>query len=205
MQNLGSCDACPLPGTLGKVTAMKRVCAWCGKGMGTVAGSKHPDDVLSHGICESCVDNLTFQLGAPLETYLDSMPLPVLVVDGHNIVKAVNEKGCKVLGKERREIVQHLGGNVFECAHARLPEGCGRTVHCSGCAIRRSIMRTYETGESQSMVPATLSRGEDDDASAVALTITTVKMGDLVLLRVDQMEEQGSSGQKIAEKRSSDR
>ena len=155
--------------------------------MGTVAGSTHPDDVLSHGICERCVDNLTFQLGAPLQDYLDSIPVPVLVVDEHVIVKAVNAKGCEVLGKERREIVQHLSGNVFECAHARLPEGCGRTIHCSGCAIRRSVSRTFETGEPLSQVPATLSRSGRNDPPAAELSITTVKAGGLVVLRVDRI------------------
>ncbi len=155
--------------------------------MGNVAESAHPDDVLSHGICERCFSNLTFQLGAPLEQFLDSIPVPVLAVDGNVIVKAVNAKGCEVLGKERIEIVQRLGGNVFECAHARLPEGCGRTIHCSGCAIRRSVIRTFETGEALSLVPATLSRGAGDDASAVALSITTVKAGSLVILRVDRI------------------
>lgn len=166
---------------------MKRICAWCRAEMGTVVGSSHPDDVLSHGICERCVNNLLFQQGATLQEYLDSIPVPVLAVDNNVIVKIVNAKGCEVLGKEAREIVQHLGGNVFECAHARLPEGCGRTIHCSGCVIRRSVTHTYETGEPLSMVPATLSRSDPDNSSAVAMTITTVKAGELVILRVDRI------------------
>ncbi len=168
---------------------MKRICAWCRREMGTVAGSIHPDTVLSHGICDQCFDNMQFQLGAPLLQYLDSLPVPVLAVDGNVVVKAVNARGCGVLGKERREIDQHLGGNVFECAYARLPEGCGRTIHCSGCTIRRSVMHTYKTGEPLVAVPAVLSRDDDDDVTAVALTVTTVRAGDLVFLRVDSMEE----------------
>jgi len=99
----------------------------------------------------------------------------------------VNKKACEVLGKEPLEIMQHLGGNVFECAYARLPEGCGRTVHCSGCAIRRTVTKTYETGEPQSMVPAILHRENSGRPLKIALSITTVKKGNIVVLRVDNI------------------
>lgn len=168
---------------------MKRVCAWCAKEMGYVEGSSRPDTEVSHGICESCVDNFTFQQGVPFQSYLDSIPVPVLTVDRYIVVKTVNRKACDVLGKDPREIVQHLGGNVFECAHARLPEGCGRTIHCSGCVIRRSVARTFETGEPQVSVPATLRRGDPDHPSAVVLFITTVRSGEVVMLRVDRIKQ----------------
>ncbi len=167
---------------------MKRVCAWCAREMGTVEGSRHPDTEISHGICEDCVDNLAFQQGVMFQRFLDSIPVPVLAVDRHVVVKAVNRKACDVLGKNPQEIVQHLGGNVFECAHARLPEGCGRTIHCSGCVIRKSVNRTFETGEPQVSVPATLRRGDPDHPSAVVLFITTARSGDVVMLRVDRIE-----------------
>ncbi len=167
---------------------MKRACAWCTKEMGAVEGSSRPDTEISHGICESCVDNFTFQQGVPFQRYLDSIPVPVLAADRYVVVKAVNRKACDVLGKDTREIVQHLGGNVFECAHARLPEGCGRTIHCPGCVIRKSVTRTFETGEPQVSVPATLRRGDTDHPSAVVFFITTVRPGEVVMLRVDRIE-----------------
>jgi len=157
--------------------------------MGTVEGSTRPDTEISHGICEGCLNNLEFQQGVPLQRYLDSIPLPVVVVDRHVVVKAVNRAASESLCKEPREMVQHLAGNVFECSHARLPEGCGGTVHCSGCAIRRSVMRTYETGEPQAGVPAMLRRGGAGHPPDIALTITTVRSGDVVMLRVDTSDE----------------
>ncbi len=167
---------------------MKRVCAWCNQEMGSVEGSTRPDTETSHGICGPCRDNFEFQQGVPFQRYLDSLPLPVLVVDKHVVVKAVNRTACEALGKEPLEIVQHLSGNVFECAHAKLPEGCGGTIHCSGCAIRRSVTRTFETGDPQVNVPAVLRRGGKSDPSNVAFTITTVRSGNVVLLRVDAGE-----------------
>jgi hypothetical protein len=169
---------------------MKRVCAWCNKDMGSVERGARPDTGTSHGICAGCLDNFEFQQGVPLQRYVDSIPLPVLVVDRHVVVKTVNRKACEALCKEPPEMVQHLAGNVFECAYARLPGGCGGTVHCSGCAIRRSITRTYETGEPQTRVPAVLHRrGKKGHAPDIALTITTVRSGDMVVLRVDAVED----------------
>lgn len=165
---------------------MKLICAWCRQDIGSVEGSKLSDGEISHGICESCHDNIMFQQGVPLQEYLDSLPLPVLVVNDDVVVQAANRKACELLGKGPLEIVQLLGGNVFECAYARLPEGCGKTIHCSGCAIRRTVSRTYETGEPQRMVPATLRRGFEGHVSTIALSITTMMVGDFVMLRVEK-------------------
>ena len=168
---------------------MKRVCAWCSKDLGIVTDSTRSDADISHGICEGCLNNIEFQQGVPLHRYLDSIPLPVLVVDRQVVVRAANRTASEALSKDPQEMVQHLAGNVFECAHARLPGGCGRTVHCSGCAIRRSVMRTYETGEPQTHVPAVLRRGVPGHPSDIELIITTVRSGNAVLLRVERASE----------------
>ena len=82
-------------------------------------------------------------------------------------------------------------GDVFECANARLPGGCGRTIHCSGCTLRRTVTDTFTTGRSHVRVPAYLRRRRDEDAGAVSLLITTEKVGGVVLLRVDHVGPDG--------------
>jgi hypothetical protein len=164
---------------------MKRSCAWCNGDMGRVEGSTRPDTETSHGICGGCLDNFEFQQGVPLQRYPDSLPQPVLVVDRNVVVKTANRKACDALNKDPQEMVQQLGGYVFECAYARLPEGCGSTVHCSGCTIRRSVVKTYETGVAQVCVPAVLRRQHQGGEADQSLIITTVRSGDMVLLRVD--------------------
>ena len=166
---------------------MIQSCAWCRSEIRKIASTRYPESEISHGICPACHNNIRFQEGVPLGEYLDSLPAPVYVVDGNGVVKGVNRRGCETLGKDPHEIVQHLGGDVFECAYARLPEGCGRTVHCSGCTIRRTVMRTFETGQPQSRVSAVLNQGDADEPTQVPLTITTVKSEGFVLLRVDEM------------------
>lgn len=150
-----------------------------------MASSRFGDDEPSHGICPECVSNLTFQTGVGLQEYIESISLPVIVVDDDVRVQAANASACRALGKRAPALLQRSGGTVFECAHARLPEGCGRTIHCSGCAIRRAVTITFETGAPQDRVPATLTRKDADRPSAAVLYITTVKAGAHVLLRVE--------------------
>jgi PAS domain-containing protein len=135
-------------------------------------------------LCISCRENFAFQLGVPLQAFIDSLPVPIFVVDDDVKVKAVNREGRALIGKGAQEILERLGGVVFDCAYAQLPEGCGKTVHCSGCAIRRSVRHTWLTGEPLVDVPATLncSRAEEEK---VALHISTDRMGDIVVLRVE--------------------
>ena len=165
--------------------AMRHVCAWCLKDIGFVKESIHPDTEISHGICSSCRDNIVFQEGVQLQRYIESFAIPILVVDSNVKVTAVNSRACEILGKEPKTIVQHLGGNVFECEYARLPEGCGRTIHCSGCTIRKAVTKCFATGKPQSMVPAYIN---PDSPSSRTLSITTVKVDNLVMLRIDHLE-----------------
>ena len=83
------------------------------------------------------------------------------------------------------DIEDHKGGEVFECAYAGLPGGCGRTVHCDGCTIRINVMDTHRTGQSRLRVPAYLFRGKPDDSEKTDYFISTEKVGKVVLLRID--------------------
>ena len=143
---------------------------------------------ITHGICESCRFNLLFQMGVELEVFLDSLKLPVVVVNREGTIVTGNDKARTLFKKELPEIAGYRSGEVFECAYARLPEGCGETVHCSGCTIRRTVFETYGTGRSLLRVPATLYRNTQGDPEKIKLLISTERLADLVLLRIDEME-----------------
>jgi PAS domain-containing protein len=173
---------------------MIQICAWCRREIRRIASDRFGENGTSHGICKACSDNIRFQEGAPIGEYLNSLAAPVYVVDAGGVVQGVNRAGCEAAGKDPQEIVRRLGGDVFECAFARLPEGCGRTVHCSGCTIRRSVMGTHETGEPRSGVPAVLYHGDPDEPTPIHFLITTVKVQGVVLLRVDEIVGQPAAG-----------
>jgi len=167
---------------------MKRICAWCRKELGTVDSQAGSDNVITHSICKSCKDNVLFQMGVELGVFLDSLKLPIVVVNRRGTIVTGNDQAKKLLRKGLPEIEGYKGGEVFECAYARLPEGCGNTMHCSGCAIRRTVMRTHETGRSFLRVPTTLNQNNSEHPKETKLLISTERLADLVLLRIDEME-----------------
>ena len=111
----------------------------------------------------------------------------IVLVNREGIVVSVNNQAKTMLCKDLAEIKGYKGGEVFECAYARLPEGCGNTTHCSGCTIRRTVMETYGTGKSFLRVPATLNQNSPEDPKETNLLISTERIAELVLLRIDKI------------------
>ncbi len=146
------------------------------------------DDLVTHGICPVCADQFFPDEAVPLQRLLDRLDVPVLVVDSEVTVALLNARAQAILGISSEQAAHRRPGEVFDCAHAHLPEGCGRTIHCAGCALRRAIATTFETGDPQVQVPATLKKGDLDDPSAVALRITTIKQGDVVMVKLDKVD-----------------
>ncbi len=162
---------------------MKNICAWCRKELDGPEAPQHPEEMISHGICESCLENMLFQMGVEFEHYLDSLGVPVIVVSDNAEIVTANRQACAQLGKSVHDMKDKLGGVVFECAYARLPEGCGKTVHCSACTVRRMVTDTFNTGNGHYKVPAILNHETEGE---ISLVISTEKAGNTVLLRVDR-------------------
>jgi len=133
-------------------------------------------------------------LGQDLNTFLDSMGVPVVVVDANVCIRAANGQARAFLQKDFSVIVNYLGGDVFECLNAKLPGGCGHTVHCSGCAIRNTVTETFRTGRSHLKVPAILNRDTPDNCRKVALLISTEKVAGVVMLRIDEVGDGEAAG-----------
>lgn len=138
---------------------------------------------ITHGICDDCLSNIEFQQGVSLLRFIDSLREPVMVRDENNEVQLINQAAADLLGIDRNTFLGGVPGQIFECQHARYPQGCGHAVHCSGCALRLAIQQTAETGKGVNRLPASLSH-EDEDTR---LLITTEKLGRVVLLRIDNV------------------
>jgi PAS domain-containing protein len=167
---------------------MIRVCAWCNNEIGSQQGETHSGRRINQSLCQQCSENFVFQMGVPLQKLLDTLPAPIFVIDAEGRVQGANAQGYHLLKKDRVQVQGRLRGVVFECAYARLPEGCGRTIHCSGCAIRRAVYQTFETGQTLEHLPATLRCGNLDQPDEIDLLISTEKMGNVVLLRIDDIK-----------------
>lgn len=169
---------------------MKLVCAWCGSAIERSGYERMPDSSTSHGMCPTCCHVLDSQeCGVPMQRHIDRIPIPIVLVDANNTTVAMNAKACEILGRTPASSTGAQFGLVFDCVHYLLPEGRGRSVHCSGCVIRKSVAATFDTGEPQVLVPATLSIDNPDQLSNAALTITTVKRDRVVLLRIENLQQ----------------
>ena len=89
--------------------------------------------------------------------------------------------------------IDQLAGDVIQCIYADFPEGCGETTHCSGCAIRNTAEKTYETGESQKNVKAYQILKTAQGPKHKIILLSTEKVGDRVLLQIDDMVDDTGS------------
>ena len=136
---------------------MRVVCSYCRKDMGKKAPLR--DGGVTHAMCPECDAYFGSQwAGRSFAEFVARFDFPVVLLEAEGRVVAMNEAAGGFLGRPARETVGLLGGEAMECAYARLPEGCGRTVHCAACAIRNSVQETHRTGRTLTRVPATLRR-----------------------------------------------
>lgn len=158
---------------------MKSKCAWCGK----TIEEGDPGAEITHGICPECFEYFSNDEGETLQGFLDRLEAPVLLVDSNVTILGANRSALKFLKKEPPEIKGCLGGEVLECAYARHPEGCGKTVHCSGCVIRNTVTATHRDGRGRWRVEGYQELQGAEEAARVY--VSTEKIGDLVFLKIE--------------------
>jgi hypothetical protein len=166
------------------------MCAWCKSELETDSGVPDGGEARTV-ICPSCAENMLYQDGVDLQLYLDSLPVPVVLVDSNGRVKTANINALLLLNKNLTEIRGNLGGDVFECRYARLPGGCGKTVHCSGCTIRQSVNETFSTGKP---VVNRLAYISGHSSRRLSLSISTELINGAVFLRVESLADKRCTG-----------
>ena len=176
---------------------MKRICGWCHKSMESQEPTNGP---ATHGICSSCSEFFhSNRPGRTMQEFLDGLGAPVLVVDAEANVRGANQAACARLGCDLRRVNRVSTGEALECAHARLPQGCGNQTCCKACTIRRSVMETFATRRSSERVPAFQDIETVNGRKRMRLSISTKMVGEVVLLRIDEMEDERNFGADSAE------
>ncbi len=165
---------------------MHAICAYCGISLGERGAAD--DESVTHGICEPCADWLVHRShGLDLSEYLDGFEVPVAIFDREVRLVACNQKFSALVGKPVRPMVSALVGEALECRFARMPEGCGRTIHCQTCTIRRAIEHTVATGEPRRRVPASL----EHESETVDLLISSERVGEVVRMLIEERSPDG--------------
>jgi|APIni6443716594_1056825.scaffolds.fasta_scaffold13012_3 hypothetical protein len=166
---------------------MRKICSWCKADLGAVTSEFLSDTNITYGICEECLNAYFGLRQVRFLDFIDSLDAPVVVIDENGVVSSANRKARVFLQKELPHIEGFKGGDVFECAYAKLPEGCGETNHCDGCSIRKTVMDTFQTGKSHLKTPAYLFHGIPENNDEIRFLISTEKVKDVVLLRIDEV------------------
>lgn len=166
---------------------MKCLCSRCRCLINEDSADTAAERIITHGVCDKCADLVLWPNRPLLTDFLDGFDAPVAVVNSLGVVLTANRLARTLLQKELPDIEGFQGGNVFECAFAKLPEGCGMTLHCDGCAIRNTVMSTMVSGKSCLNVPAGLSRGTTNEHQDIRFVISTEKVREVVLLRIDNV------------------
>jgi len=165
---------------------MRRICAWCHKALDEELVDGGP---ISHGICTPCLDYVLADRTA-IRGLLSTLEGPVLAVDGEGRIISANWLARQALGKEHSQIENRLGGAVIECQYSHLPEGCGKTIHCTGCQIRGSVNFTRETGKACQRVKAQQGIMTPTGVKTFCYYVSTEKLADeTVLLRIEEVRE----------------
>lgn len=163
---------------------MTTVCAWCGR---TLTESPNGGGWVSHALCADCAVDLEYSR-IPLAEFLERLDGPVLAADQDVRLLGANQALCSTIACDPEGLIGRSGGEVLQCVHSTEGGGCGRTIHCSGCTIRRAVNRTRRTGVPAFNVPAFTYVKTPDGTAQLDLRVSTQMVGPVILLRVDALE-----------------
>jgi len=163
-----------------------QVCQWCQSDASAAEGSAALAPI-TRGLCDVCTRYLQgnpSKLAALLERFAE----PILVVNSRGAIISNNGAARVILGHGMDPSAAPLVGDVVECAYARLPGGCGKTVHCDGCGIRRAFTETLRSGVSVANIDARSYHRGSAALVTVDWTLSTERLGEVVLLRMVKHE-----------------
>jgi len=169
---------------------MKYACAWYRTDFQSTDGSEDFSGDVSHGICPRCSDNLEFQKGVSVSRFVEDLPYPIYFTITGQASSVPNKLARQQMRRPQSNLHTRCDKQVFECAEARLPEGCQRQFQCLGCVIRGAVATTSATGEPQLQVPAALMPSDPDLPSSVALRVSTLKIDPIVYLRLELISQE---------------
>lgn len=125
---------------------------------------------------------------------LDAIAEPVLLMQGNpRQVVTANTRALTLFGKALQEVEGHRGGQVFDCVHSFTEAGCGKDVNCEHCAIKGAIVDTFTTGMPHEAVAVTLPVRKAGASGYRILQVSTEKIGDLALVRIERYDDTDAS------------
>lgn len=169
------------------ISLMKIVCAWCQK---ILTEYESPTNMVSHGICPECLRGLTGEgTVVNLRDFLDRLGFPVLVTDRSVMVQQANRMAERVFGRPASQLQNAGPGMAIECHNARAFGQCGKSEHCAGCILRRTIMETHGDGRPRYSVYSQNDILTPEGAKPKRFRFSTTQIGDAVMLSIEDIQD----------------
>ena len=130
--------------------------------------------------CEPCFNLLMSSRDDSLSAYLESLGVAAALLAEDNTVLSANTKFHAL--KPDGNVLGVRIGQVLGCMYSPLLGGCGETVTCILCSLRRSVEQTVKTGEGLRGVAVSYPHKKDMRRS---FTLTTQRTGDAVLVLLE--------------------
>jgi len=165
-----------------------RVCTFCRQPLEQTSKDPRYLERVTHGICGQCAERYLAGSGESMQAFLDCIKSPVLLVDDDGRPLLANHAAHDVLTPNMLSNLGSYGGEVFGCIHADNPERCGQTVHCKSCTIRNAVEHTRDTGQATINIPALAELASVTGSDKICFHISTEKVGDYILLRIDDID-----------------
>jgi CheY-like chemotaxis protein len=148
-------------------------------------------EILEHQRAEEAIKVQEQEIASIFEV----APFLMLLLDGNRKIRRANTYACTFTGASVTGIIGRRGGEALRCLHALdSPEGCGFGLHCQQCAVRTTVINTFETGQSHYGVEANLPLHINNHEKAVTFLLSTTKATagnqDMVLLSIQDITEQ---------------
>lgn len=141
-----------------------------------------------YGISEKSLQQALVELN--YSEWIEAIDAPILLMQGNpRQVVTANKRALELFEKELHEVEGRRGGQVFDCIYAFTEDGCGKDSHCEGCKIRDGIIDTFTTGKSHNGVSTSLQIQKDNGITTYVLQVSTEKVGDLALVRIERFEK----------------
>lgn len=150
----------------------------------TVAGKI----AVRYGIAENALQQVPSELN--YGEWIEAIDAPLLLMQGNpRQVITANRKALELFDKELHEVEGRRGGQVFDCIYAFTEDGCGKDSNCEGCKIRDGIIDTFTTGKPHSGVSTSLQIKKAAGTMTYVLQVSTEKVGDLALVRIERFDK----------------
>lgn len=164
---------------------MTKICAWCNKELPFSGDDK--SNAITHGICADCAERVFKSSHShTIREFIDKLDAPIIVIQNDTTIAATNKKADNMLKAEPGDRT----GDALECSCAGLPGGCGKTIHCKACTIRKTIQKTKKTGKSYSNIKSYQNVHTPEGTKQKNITIATEKVWDTILVRIDELKEE---------------